>query len=509
MALRTLCIFSLVFATLNMGAQQLPLSSDLSPTADSLLTESATPVDSLTLYTAFQDDPVLYRLDSMLVQLGLPAKESLGAAMAVDSTPAFPSDELIEQRMALLDARSIMELRYNSTVHRFIELYVKSRRQQMARMLGEAEYYFPLFEEALDRHGLPLELKYLAVVESALNPQAVSRAKARGLWQFMLPTGRLFGLEVDSYIDERHDPVQSTEAACAYLKQLYHMFDDWNLALAAYNSGPGNVRKAIRRSGGKRDYWEIMRYLPRETRGYVPAFIAVNYSFAHAEDHGIYAEPAPYAYHQVDTVMIREAMHFDQLGALLDLSTEELERLNPQFIRKYVPASAVEGGAIPLVLPMAKAGLFVSFQDSILQLVALERERKEALGLEEEPVVEQITHRVRSGESLGLIAQRYNVRVTDIMEWNHLRSTVIHAGQRLSIYSSEDKGGQVASVEKKPILVESDETADVYLVQPGDTLYDIAKKYPGVSADHIMQWNDISSARSLKPGMKIKILKNG
>lgn len=509
MALRNLIASFLLLSALQMGAQQLPVSIALGETSDTLIAEVAPTVDSLTLYTAFQDDPVLYRLDSMLVLLGLPEMESFKGLAAVDSTPDFPSDELIEQRMALLDARSIMELRYNSTVQRFIELYVKSRKQQMSRMLGEAEYYFPLFEEALDRHGLPLELKYLAVVESALNPQAVSRAKARGLWQFMLPTGRLFGLEVDSYIDKRHDPVQSTEAACAYLKQLHHMFDDWNLALAAYNSGPGNVRKAIRRSGGKRDYWEIMRYLPRETRGYVPAFIAVNYAFAHAQDHGIYAEKAPYAYHQVDTVMIREAMHFDQLGALLDLSTEELERLNPQFIRKYVPASAIEGGAIPLVLPMAKAGLFVSYQDSILQLVALERERKEALGLEEEPVVEQITHKVRSGESLGLIAQRYNVRVSDIMEWNHLRSTVIHAGQRLSIYSSEDKGGNAPSTEKKPVLVESDENTDVYLVQPGDTLYDIAKKYPGVSADHIMQWNDISSAQNLKPGMKIKILKNG
>lgn len=466
--------------------------------------------DSNLLYSALADDPLLFALDSMLSLLGVDSTfvwQSDSIALLDSLAPTFPSNEVLAERMALLNARSPIDLRYNSNVHRFIELYVKSRREQMSRMLGDAEYYFPMFEASLEKYEIPMELKYLAIVESALNPQAVSSARARGLWQFMLPTGRLFGLNVDSYIDERHDPVQATDAACRYLKQLYGMFGDWNLALAAYNSGPGNVRKAIRRSGGKRDFWEIKAYLPRETRSYVPAFTAVNYAFNYANEHGIYAKKPNYTYYQIDTVMIKEAVHFDQLGALLSITAEELEKLNPQFIRQYVPGSAVKGGAIPFVLPFEKAGLYVSYQDSIHTLIALEKERKELLGIEEEPAIEHITHRVRSGESLGIIAQRYGVRVSDIKEWNNLRSTVIHSGQHLTLYSTTDKGAKKVE-KKKAVIVQSDEKTDVYLVQPGDTLYDIAKKYPGVTADHIMEWNDIRSAKSLKPGMRIKILKN-
>lgn len=464
--------------------------------------------DSTALYAAIEDDPLLHQLDSMLMNLG-PAMvtEIPDSVLLFDSTYTYPDKEEIARRLALLDLETPFDLRYNSNVQRFIELYTKSRKEQMSRMLGDAEYFFPLFEAKLEEYDIPIELKYLAIVESALNPSAVSRARARGLWQFMLPTGRLYGLNVNSYVDERHDPIMATDAACRYLKDLHEMFGDWSLALAAYNSGPGNVRKAIRRSGGKRDYWEIKRYLPRETRSYVPAFIAVNYAFSYSKEHKIYPKPTAFAYHQVDTIMIDESVHFDQLTAILDMNIEHLRKLNPQFIRDYAPANDDPDGMRALVLPFDKAGLFISFRDSVKQMIALEAERKEALGIEDEPEIEHIVHRVRSGESLGLIAQRYGVRVSEIKEWNNINGSLIHSGQRLTIYSGTDKGAP--KPKPKPVVIHSDENTDVYMVQPGDTLYDIAKKYPGVSADLIMEWNNISSARSLKPGMKIKILKKG
>lgn len=479
--------------------------------AEGLTAMSNTSADSTTLFTRLEDDILLAALDSLLLAQYPVSKASSDTLACYDSTYVYPSDSTVAYRMALLDSRTPISLTYNKSVQRFIDLYTKNRREQMARMLGEAEYYFPLFEETLDRYDMPLELKYLAIVESALNPSAVSRARARGLWQFMLGTGRLFDLHVDSYVDERHDPVKSTDAACRYLQQLYDMFGDWNLALAAYNSGPGNVRKAIRRSGGRRDFWEISPYLPRETRGYVPAFIAVNYSFAYAGEHKLHAIAPRFRHHEVDTIMVNTPTDFYQLAALLDVPEEELSRLNPHYFRKYVPASSLKDGALPLVLPFEKAGLYVSYQDSIQTLLALEAERKEALGLAAAPAEEQVIHRVRRGESLGLIAERYGVRVSEIMQWNNLHSTLIHTGQRLSIFTKEDNGPKTAkrSSSKKTEVVEAGTEADVYKVQRGDTLYDIARLYPGVTADHIMEWNNIRSARQLQPGMQIKIYKKG
>jgi membrane-bound lytic murein transglycosylase D len=460
--------------------------------------------DSIALYAPLEDDPLLAQMDSLWMHMGLPFKNSAGNT-STDSLPALPEKSEVERRMQLLDLETPFDLVYNGDVQRFIDLYTQRRQAQMNRMLGEAAYYFPMFEESLEAYGLPLELKYLAVVESALNPRALSRVRAQGLWQFMLPTGKLYGLKVNNYVDDRCDPRASTDAACRYLRDLHELFGDWSLALAAYNSGPGNVRKAIRRSGGKKEYWAIRKFLPRETRSYVPAFIAVNYAFQYAADYGLKAEPPLFSYHQVDTLLLDAPVYFDQIAALLATDVQILQKLNPQYIMDYVPAAPDASARRTLVLPANKVGLFISHRDSIRKLIALEAERKEQLGRSAEPVVEHITHRVRSGESLGLIAQRYGVRVSQLKEWNKLSGHLIRTGQKLIIYSSVDHGSRKKKTAS--VTVTSDANTDVYTVRPGDTLYGIAQRYPGISPEQIMEWNRIRSARKIKPGMKLRIHK--
>ena len=460
--------------------------------------------DSIALYAPLEDDPLLTQMDSLWMQMGMPFKNSAGNT-STDSLAVLPEKSEVERRMQLLDLETPFDLVYNGDVQRFIDLYTQRRQAQMNRMLGEAAYYFPMFEERLEAYGLPLELKYLAVVESALNPSALSRVRAQGLWQFMLPTGKLYGLKVNNYVDDRCDPRASTDAACRYLRDLHELFGDWSLALAAYNSGPGNVRKAIRRSGGKKEYWAIRKFLPRETRSYVPAFIAVNYAFQYAADYGLKAEPPLFSYHQVDNLLLDAPVYFDQIAALLATDVQILQKLNPQYIMDYVPAAPDASARRTLVLPANKVGLFISHRDSIRKLIALEAERKEQLGRSAEPVVEHITHRVRSGESLGLIAQRYGVRVSQIKEWNKLSGHLIRTGQKLIIYSSVDHGSRKKKTAS--VTVTSDANTDVYTVRPGDTLYGIAQRYPGISPEQIMEWNRIRSARKIKPGMKLRIHK--
>lgn len=240
----------------------------------------------------------------------------------------------------LYDLPTVMELSYNQVVKNHIEMYAGRRRDQVSYMLALGEYYFPMFEEALDREGMPLELKYLPVIESALNPTAVSRVGATGLWQFMLKTGKGYGLEVNSLVDERRDPYKSTQAAVKYLKDLYTIYGDWNLVIAAYNCGPGNVNKAIARSGGKRDYWEIYNRLPRETRGYVPAFIAANYIMNHYADHNICPAGAYGSELALDTVHVNEEMHFEQIAGVLNMPVSEIKRLNPQYKKDIIPGTS-------------------------------------------------------------------------------------------------------------------------------------------------------------------------
>ena len=332
----------------------------------------------------------------------------------------------IQMRMHVLDAASPMDLSWNPIAHSRIAFYAANRPIHLGRMLGRAPLYFPLLEEALDRHDLPLELKYLAVVESGLNPKARSHAGARGLWQFMYATARGQGLRIDSYIDERRDPVRSSEAACVFLKKLYNQYGDWYLALAAYNAGPGNVNKAIRRSGGKKNFWEIRYFLPRETRNYVPAFMAVLYLMEYHAEHNIFPAELFTPYAALDTVEVNTVLRFDQIAAHLNMDVESLSQLNPMFRLDIIPGPPEKW---PLVLPQNLIPSFLAYQkDMILH----EPERTPKIVFVPEPVI----YRVKSGDVLGGIASSYGVSVKQLKEWNGLKGTMIRVGQKLKIHAN-------------------------------------------------------------------------
>jgi len=332
----------------------------------------------------------------------------------------------VKMRMQVLDAVTPMDLSWNPVAHSRIAFYAANRPIHLGRMLGRSPLYFPIFEEALDRHGLPIELKYLAVVESGLNPSARSHAGASGLWQFMYSTARSQGLRIDSYIDERRDPLRSSEAACHFLKKLYNRYGDWYMALAAYNAGPGNVNKAIRRSGGKDNFWEIRYFLPRETRNYVPAFMAVVYLMEFHAEHNIYPSTLLSPYSALDTVEVSTILRFDQIAAHLALDESALEQLNPMYRLNTIPGPPEKW---PIVLPQEAIPTFLAYQDS---MVLHEPERTPKIVFVPEPVL----YKVKSGDVLGKIASDYGVNVKQLREWNGLRGTMIRVGQKLKIHAN-------------------------------------------------------------------------
>ncbi len=505
----TLHKFSILFALLcSSTAYANTLQSD--PVIDSTEKEKPLDLSSINL----ENDPFVARLDS-LININFFFDDSAMASTTEFQVneedtaflaPSF-SDEIYKARLSTLNDATPFELDFTPEVKRYIDVYSLKRREQVSRMLGLSQYYFPMFEEALDKYGMPLELKYLAIVESALNPMARSRVGATGLWQFMYATGKIQGLTVTSYIDERSDPIKSTDAACRYLAKLYSIFGDWNLALAAYNSGPGNVNKAIRRSGGKRNYWEIRPYLPRETAGYVPAFIAVNYIMNYAEEHYIYPSQAKPSYFSTDTISIKEKISFDQIASLLDISVEELEFLNPAYRYKIIPKN--EKKPYSLILPTHTMGMFAAYEDSIYALAAKDFEKNEPANIPAQVAMDTKTyHKVQSGEVLGTIAEKYGVSVSSLKRWNGLRGNTIRVGQRLTVYPR--KMPTTASA-PQPTEKAKDENGTylTHKVQSGESFYSIAKKYPGISAQNIMDWNKVTNAKSLKAGMQLKIYNQG
>lgn len=488
---------------------------------------SKTLASDSTKVTLHPDDPALAALDALWLEerFAWQAFEKDTnclnvAGFAWDSVPKY-DDAAVAAKLALLDAQTPFHLTYNNYVQAFINLYTEQRRDVTSRVLGMAALYYPLFEEKLDQFDMPLELKHLAVVESALNPNARSRVGATGLWQFMYPTGKMYGLEVDTYKDERRDPLESTIAACRYMLFLYGMYDDWNLVLAAYNSGPGNVNKAIRRSGGKRDYWQIRPYLPRETRGYVPAFIAVNYVMNYAADHNIYPTMPGFLFAEVDTVHLCRETTFDQIARVTGLDLLSLEVLNPVYRRNFIPG---DRGCQAITLPIEAVGKLLANQESMYEM---ELGPQVVSGYVYEDVVE--THVVRSGEAPGLIAQRYGVSLNDLREWNNIRGNRIYPGQKLEIRKTVKTPASAASAQAKPKTDQSStaqaetpknktgqtgqgETSasnssggTYHIVRSGDTLWDIARLYPGVSANDIIRVNTGVSSKTLKPGQKLRI----
>lgn len=346
-------------------------------------------------------------------------------------------DSIYKQRLQALPF--VIEVPYNEVVRRYILRYVKHSPRQLAALQRKAEYYFPIFEDILAKHDLPYELCYMPVIESALNPQARSHMGATGLWQFMPATGKKYGLEINSLVDERMDPIRSTEAACLFLKNLYTIFQDWNLVIAAYNCGPGNVNKAIHRAGGKRDFWSIYPYLPSETRGYLPIFIAASYAMNYAEAHGI-CPATPLATMASDTIETTQRQHLKQIADNIDIPLAELRRLNPQYPRDIIPG----GKAYAICLPIEKAGLYIDKQDTILayQVKELIHNRRDEIELLHRTSVNGgysingVTYyKIKEGDTLGGIAKKFRVSVKQLKAWNGLKSDMIRAGKTLKIGS--------------------------------------------------------------------------
>ena len=493
---------------------------------------------------ASDDDTEVYDMDSVRFSSNVP-------------------DEVYIERLEKMN--SFISLPYNDIVKNYIILYSEKMPTKMSHILGLCKYYMPIFEETFNKYGIPEELKAMAIIESALNPRAVSRVNAKGMWQFMYSTAKMYGLHIDSFVDERFDPVKSADAAARYLKDAYEIFGDWNLAIASYNCGAGNVNKAIRRSGGKRGFWDIWPYLPRETRGYGPAFVGALYTITYYKEHGIKPEAVEIPLH-IDTLKITRQLHLRQVSELTGAGIEELKNLNPQYMHEIIPGNR----EYILRIPYAYTNAFIEHEDSIYRHktdvyfnpAAIKKIQDGADG-------ERITYKVKSGDTLGKIAGRYRCTVAQIKRWNNLKSTNIRVGQRLVIYrggnssgssvsssgvsssqsssastssgtstytvksgdtlsgiaakhgvtvanikswngltSNNIKVGQKLKVKASSVSQQSSQSGNgnytTYTVKSGDSFYSIAQKYPGISAQNIMDFNGMSSS-ALKPGMKIKI----
>jgi len=421
-----------------------------------------------------------------------------------DSYPEDYSYDLIADRLNCIEGDITLE--FNDKVYSFINYFIVRNRDYTKNVIAKSTLYFPVMEKYLAKYNLPDELKYLSIVESGLNAQAISRAGAGGLWQFMPYTGRSYALHQDWYIDERFDPEQSTEAACEYLSMLYNMFGDWELALAAYNSGPGNVRKAIRRSGYKKNFWEIYRYLPRETRSYVPQFVAIMYAFKYAEEHNLLTQDAQYLMAS-DTIMINGFINLKILADNLGICYEDIKKLNPNLKRYGVKTN---NSNYPINIPEDKILAFRENRVAIIDAASTEG-LKELEYLARNSIGstfgrDKVVYKVRSGDVLGTIAEKYRVRVSDIRKWNRLHGNLIRVGQRLDIWVYPGTKPRTVASHKKvapPITIDYN-GKKVYTVQPGDTLWDIAKKYEGLNIDKIKKLNNLKNSK-IKPGQKLII----
>lgn len=463
---------------------------------------------------------------------------------------------LLKERLAAMDSKSPFNIEYNQGLENIIKSFLKNRKKSFERLMAISEYYFPIFEEALAKQKVPLEIKYLAVVESALNPRAVSRMGATGLWQFMYQTGKQYNLNIDSYVDDRSDPLKSSAAAAQYMTNMYKIFGDWDLVLASYNSGPGNVAKAIRRSGGQQNYWNIRKNLPKETQGYVPAFLATMYIYEYHNEHGITPKRAVVKQFATDTVMIRKKMSFKQIADLLDMPVAQLQLLNPQYKLNVVPAYTDKKHF--LTLPSDKIAVFTSNEDKIYAYVDyLMNQREKPYTRQHEAIasrssvsedVNTVTntkvYKVKKGDNLSEIADRYNVSIADIKSWNRLKSNKINLGANLKIVNTEQIASKDKNEEKEGIVVvkntdlvsvsnsktatqsKSKESIDtdevkgykyekvvtfkdvtkIHKVKSGDNLSEISNKY-GVTIAEIKKWNNLKN-NNVQLGNNLKIISN-
>ncbi len=444
------------------------------------------------------------------------------------------STELLKKRLKEMDAKSPFNIQYNPALENVIKSFLKNRKRSFERLMAISEYYFPMFEESLAKQNVPLEIKYLSIVESALNPKAVSRMGATGLWQFMYQTGKEYNLNVDSFVDERSDPLKSSKAATQYMTNMYRIFGDWELVLASYNSGAGNVAKAIRRSGGQQNYWNIRKYLPQETQGYVPAFLATMYIYEYHKEHGIVPNRAPIKHFETDTVMIKREMSFKQIADLMDVPVSQIQLLNPSYKMNVVPFYPNKPHF--LRLPKEKIGVFTSNEDKIYAYVDKERTKIEMPHyVTNTRVASNETssnskyntktkyHTVGRGESLGLISNKYGVAVSDLKRWNNLRSNTINYGAKLKIVSTVKES--VPTPKVAPAILEKEEETAVakievttpegddkiqidepsfYTVQKGDNLTSIARKF-NISVAELKELNNLEDT-NVKLDTKLKVL---
>lgn len=430
---------------------------------------------------------------------------------SVHFTSNVPDSVFVER---LRRMNSYITLPFNETVKNYMILYSERNRSKMERLLGLSTWYFPIFEEVLDRYGMPLELKYMAVIESALNPVAQSRAGARGMWQFMYRTAKLYDLKITSFVDERLDVERSADAAARYLQDAYNIFGDWALAISSYNCGSGNVNKAIRRAGGKTGFWDIYPFLPRETRGYVPAFVGAMYAMTYYKEYGLVPEPIELPAH-TDTFCISRNLHFKQVNELAGIPLEVLRELNPQYTHDIVPGN--EGEYI-LKVPYSYSNALIAAGDSLYTYKADTLMSPSVLkSIEQGGDGASIRYKVRSGDNLSRIGARYHVSVAQLRKWNNLKSNNLRVGQMLTIYTNgynppaPKPAPTTASRDtqpkpdpaKAPGASAAEGTYVTYTVKSGDSLYSISQGYPGVSAQDIMHFNGITSR--IKPGMVIKI----
>jgi len=443
------------------------------------------------------------------------------------------ADTLYESRIRKIN--SVITLQFNSIIRSHIEVYTIRQREKFSAVLGLKDYYFPMIEDVFDSYGLPVELKYMAVIESALNPSVVNgRSGATGMWQFMYSTGRMYGLTINSVVDERRDPLKATHAAAKYLRDLYKIYDDWMLVIAAYNCGPGNVNKAIRRSGNKKDYWDIYYRLPRETRGYIPMYVAAAYAINYYPEHNIQPMQLniPVA---TDTILVTKDIHLSQISAVMGIPLGELKALNPQYKTGLIPGSSKP---FALTLPMNHLGDFIDLNDTIrgyksdVYLNPATRIADPTRSTSLTPDIKgktKLFYTVQDNDNLGYISEWYRVGLSDLRYWNNIYKNTIRVGQKLAIYVDPQKSEYFAKInsmsfaEKQALVgktvttntvsalvqpsVETEGEYITYTVKDGDTIWDIAKAFDNVSTTEVLALNNISDAGKIKPGQKLKIKK--
>ena len=509
----TVLLTTILFAVLNANASS--ISDTIIIKSDNYADRITRDLDSLvsTWYVkmAFNNIPGEYHGDTIGLQ--------------------YPDSVYINR---LSKINSIISLRYNNIIRNHIQVYTVKQIDKFSAVLGLKDYYFPMIEDVFDSYGLPAELKYMAVIESALNPNAVSRMGAAGLWQFVYSTGRFYGLTINSVVDERRDPLKSTHAAARYIKDLYSIYHDWILVIAAYNCGPGNVNKAIKRSGNKKDYWEIYYRLPRETRGYIPQYVAAAYAVNYYAEHNIQPLPLniPVA---TDTIMVNKDIHLTQISEVMGIPLGELRALNPQYRTGLIPGSSKP---MALTLPMNHLGDFIDLNDTIRGYKSdvylnkatriADPSRSSYLPADIKGKT-KVIYTVQDGDNLGYISEWYRVGLSDLRNWNNIYRNTIRVGQKLVIYIDQSKSeyfsninsmsfpdkqamiGKTVFSNSQTILaeapVESDGEFITYTVRYGDTIWDIVKMFDNVTTSQVLTLNNISDPEKIQVGQKLKIKK--